>query len=240
MTEKWAAHRRAAGIPATAPMPTAATGAVSRVRAMEMNRLRVSAGSPAGPSLPGPGDGPASALVESNEGKLELEGEVLDVDALAKPGGVGRSAAQGEVLPADHDRAAVDSARSDHVVRGGEADEPTRIVVFRLAGPLAVLPEGVGVEQPVDPLADGREPAPALPRDAFRTALALRELSPVVDLLDFRPPVGPFAHCCWPAPGSLPDDGRVGSGIRWIASSYAPAEYGGPLSSTTLPSGSST
>ena len=169
---------------------------------MEMNRLRVSAGSPAGPSLPGPGDGPASALVESDEGKLELEGEILDVDALAKPGGVGGSAPQGEVLAADHDRAAVDAARSDHVVRRGEADEPARVVVLRLPRPLAVLAERSRVEQPVDPLADGREPAPALPRDAFRAALALRELSPVVELLDFRPPVGPFAHCCRPAPGS--------------------------------------
>ena len=191
------------------------------------------------PPLSRAGYRPAPALVEADEGKLELEGEVLDVDALAKPGGIGRPAPQGEVLASDDDRAAVDPARSDHVVRGGEADEPTRIVVFRLARPFAVLPEGVGVKQPVDPLADGREAAPALPCDAFRAALRLGVLTPLVDLLDFGPPVRPLRHCCWSAPAS-PGDGTGEPGIRWIGESASPAEYGGPLSSTVLPSGSST
>ena len=60
------------------------------------------------PPLPGPGDRTAPALVETDEGELELEGEILDVDALAKPGRVGGAAPQREVLAAHHHRAAVD------------------------------------------------------------------------------------------------------------------------------------
>ena len=72
MTEKWAAQRRAAGIPATAPIPTAATGAVSRVRAIEMKRLRVRTGSPAGPRFPAPVTDPPPPSWKRMRGSLSL------------------------------------------------------------------------------------------------------------------------------------------------------------------------
>ena len=72
MTEKCAAHRRAAGIPATAPMATVATGAVSRVRAMEMKRLRLSTGSPTGPRLPAPVTDPPPPSWKRTRGSLSF------------------------------------------------------------------------------------------------------------------------------------------------------------------------
>ena len=72
MTEKCAAHRRAAGIPATAPTATAATGAVSRVRAMERKRLRASTGSPTGPRRPAPVTDPPPPSWNRTRGSLSL------------------------------------------------------------------------------------------------------------------------------------------------------------------------
>ena len=59
------------------------------------------------------------------------------------------------------------------------------------------------------------------------------------ELLDLGPPVGPLRHCCWPPPPA-PREGEPGEAMRWMTWSASSASKGGPLSSTVLPSGSST
>ena len=82
--------------------------------------------------------------------------------ALAPDRAVGMAAARGEIVGADDGRAAVDLAPAADVVGGGEAGDPSILVVVREAREAADLAKAAGVEQQVDPLAAGQLAAIAL------------------------------------------------------------------------------
>src|SRR5207237_77173 len=81
----------------------------------------------------------------------------------------GRAAAHGEVVAADHHRAAIDLGAAEHEVRRREGDQVVVGVVARAAGDLADLVEAAGVGELGDPLED---------RQATAVVLALHALGP--------------------------------------------------------------
>ncbi len=142
----------------------------------------------------------AGAVDQSHDGDAQLERHLLGVDLLLPDGGVGRAAAHGEVVPADHDGTTVDAAAPHYEVAGGERLELAVLAVAALAGQRADLVEGVRVEQRVDALAH-RELAPrVLPLDLLRTAHGVSQgLTPVqlVDVVLPAVPHGAQHRCGW-------------------------------------------
>ena len=133
-------------------------------------------------------DAAAAAFEQAHERHPVLAGEVLRVDALAQPGGIGGAALQGEVLAANHHPAVVDLAEADHVVGGHVAGQPILVVVVRQRRGLAVLLKGAAVEQFVDALANGQPTLGVLAGNAFLTALLTRQVAPLGQFLDLAFP----------------------------------------------------
>jgi hypothetical protein len=75
------------------------------------------------------------------------------VHLLLEDRGVGGAAADGEVVAAYHDRAAVDAPTAHHEVRRGQLGEPALLVVAAASGQRAHLVERSGIEDPLDALA---------------------------------------------------------------------------------------
>ena len=75
--------------------------------------------------------------MQPDQRHLELAGKMLGVDALAQSCGIGRPAADGEVLAANNTAPTVDPAEADDEVGRREATELAGVVVFRPAGRLA-------------------------------------------------------------------------------------------------------
>ena len=134
----------------------------------------------------------AAAFEHPDEGDLVLHGEVFGVHALAQARCVRGSALQGEILAADHDAPILDLAEADDVIRGDIPGQAVVVVIVRDRGRLAVLLEGVGVEEGIDALADRQPATGVLLRDAVLAALLLREMASTLDLADFLLP----AHGC--------------------------------------------
>jgi hypothetical protein len=82
----------------------------------------------------------------------------LGVDGLLPDGGIGRAAADREVVALDDGAAAVDAPLADDRVRGEEVGELTVLVVGAAPGESTGLVEAARVEEAVDPLAN-RQPA---------------------------------------------------------------------------------
>ena len=94
-----------------------------------------------------------SSLQQANERYPEPQRQVLGVDALAQPGGVGGAAAQREVLPADGNAPAVNLAHPHHVVGRGEALHPPFLVEEGASRHPSLLTEGARVAKGIHALA---------------------------------------------------------------------------------------
>ena len=130
----------------------------------------------------------ASALDEADDRQPQLVGELLGVDLLTRDRGVGRAAANGEVVAADDDLPAVDAACASDEVGGHEAFQLADRVVLSLAGQRTDLAERAIVQQGRDPLADGQAAGVVLPPDLVRAAHALSEFVPPAELVQLRLP----------------------------------------------------
>src|SRR6185436_10307032 len=111
----------------------------------------------------------AGALDQSDQRQAQVVGHPLALVVLAANGRVGRAAAHGEVVAADHDRPPVDLGAAEHEVRRRERDEIILRVVSRAAGDLADLVEAAGVGELGDALEN---------RQAAAVVLALHALGP--------------------------------------------------------------
>ncbi len=128
----------------------------------------------------------ARALDQADQRQAQVVRHPLALVVLAPDGRVGRAAAHGEVVAADHDRAAVDLGAPEHEVRRGEGDQVVVRVVARAAGDLADLVEAAGVGELGDALEDRQAPAVVLALHALGPAQLRGELlapSQLVQLL---------------------------------------------------------
>src|SRR5690606_12889545 len=100
----------------------------------------------------------AGALDDPDDRHAHLLRHPLRVALLLLDGGVGRAAADGEVVAGDDDGAAVDGAAADDAVGGRQADQLAVLVIGGTARDGADLAEAALVDQAVDALAHG-EPA---------------------------------------------------------------------------------
>ena len=131
-------------------------------------------------AAPGPLDQP-------DQRHPQLVGEPLGVDLLLHDPGVGRTAAHGEVVAAEHHAAPLEPRGADHEVGRGEAGQLT-VHIGRRPGQRADLVETARVGEPGDPLADGQPAGGVLARDLLRTAHRLRERAPPRQLVDLGLP----------------------------------------------------
>ncbi len=129
----------------------------------------------------------AGAVHQAHERHAQLVGQPLGVDHLLPDGGVGRAAANREVVALHHGRPAVDLATPHHAVGGQEVHE-LAVLVGPAAGELARLAEGALVEQPPDALAHGQAPARVLASDPLLAAHLLREPLAAAQLLELGLP----------------------------------------------------
>jgi hypothetical protein len=120
-------------------------------------------------------------------------GHLLAQQMLLLDRGVGGATAHGEVVAADHDRPAVDPGPPEDEVRRREVGEVVVTVVARLAGDLAQLVKAAGVDEPVDPLADGQSAAVVLSLDARGAAELLGKRLAPPQLLHLGLPSHDFA-----------------------------------------------
>src|SRR5262249_42330224 len=111
----------------------------------------------------------------------------LGVDLLLVDGCIGRATAHGEVVTADHDPPARDSACSYDAVGRHEALQST-LLVRGEAGKRAVLFKAARVQQAVDPLADRQPPTRMLAGDGVGPAHRARKLLAVARLIQLRLP----------------------------------------------------
>ena len=141
------------------------------------------------------GDVGARAFVEDDQRYPVLARHVGQEEALEAflRADVRRSTRDGEVLAANHDRAAVDLGQSADVGQRREVPE-LAVFVCPVTGQPADLVEAARVDERVDAVADGQLAQLALAIDAFLAAHLEGELAAEVEFIDFGLPVGRFGH----------------------------------------------
>jgi hypothetical protein len=115
-------------------------------------------------------------------------GGALGPHHLLPDGGVGRPAADGEVVGLDHRATPVDAALADHRVGRQEARQLSRVVVLALARDGAGLVEAAGIEQALHALAHGELAGGVLARDALGPAHPARERLAAAQLVELGLP----------------------------------------------------
>ena len=130
----------------------------------------------------------AGAVDQAHERDAQLVGGALGPHHLLPDGGVGRPAADGEVVGLDHRAAPVDAALADDRVGRQEARQLARVVVLALAGEAPGLVEAAGIEQALDALAHGELAGGVLARDALGPAHLARELLAAAQLVELGLP----------------------------------------------------
>src|SRR5439155_677207 len=128
------------------------------------------------------------ALDQADQRQPQLVGHRLALQVLFLDGGVGRAAAHREVVAADDDRAPVHFCAAEDEVRRRERLEVVGRVVGGLAGDLADLVEGAGIDELGDALADGHPAARVLALHALRAAELLGEALAAPQLVHLRLP----------------------------------------------------
>ena len=135
------------------------------------------------------------ALVEDEERHPVLASHVGEEEALEAFLGadVGCAAADREVLAPDDDRATVDLGQAADV---GQRLEVLELSVFvrAVAGETADLVEAPGIDQRVDPFADGQLAQFMLTVDALLATHLEGQLAAQVEFVNFGLPVGRFGH----------------------------------------------
>ena len=142
------------------------------------------------------------AVHEPDERKPQVVCHALGVDGLLPDGGVGRAAADREVVALDDGAAAVDATLADDRVRGEELGELAVLGVGAAPGERTGLVEAARVEEPVDPLANRQPARLMLPADALLAAHAPGELLAPAQLLELG------------LPGHAPGDPSAAKGVR--------------------------
>ena len=137
----------------------------------------------------------ARAVDQAHERHAQLVGGALGPHHLLPDGGVGRSAADREVVGLDHRAAPVDAALADDHVGRQEARQLARVVVLALARQRAGLVEAAVVEQALDALAHGELAGGVLARDALGPAHLARELLAAAQLVELGLPRHRHAVC---------------------------------------------
>ena len=151
----------------------------------------------------------ARPVHEPHQRQPQVVREPLGVDHLLPDGGVGRAAADGEVVALHDRRAALDLALpADHVGRGERA-ELAVLVVGRAARQRAGLVERARVEQPLDPLAHRPAARGVLARHPLLAAHLAGERLAAAQLLELGLP----AHAAV-ASQACGRTGRAGSRAR--------------------------
>ena len=137
----------------------------------------------------------ARAVDQAHERDAQLVGGALGPHHLLPDGGVGRPAADGEVVGLDHRAAPVDAALADDRVGRQEARQLARVVVLALARERAGLVEAAGIEQALHALAHGELAGGVLARDALGAAHLARELLAAAQLVELGLPRHRHAVC---------------------------------------------
>ena len=107
---------------------------------------------------------------------------------LAADPGIGRTAANGEVVGGRDDRATIDQRLAEEERGGGNALEIAVLVVVTLAGDLADFAEATLVAQRGEPRARIHLAARMLPRDLLRAAHLFGERLALAQFLEFLRP----------------------------------------------------
>src|SRR5206468_3370737 len=131
----------------------------------------------------------AGAFDEADHGQPQLVRHQLAHVVLALDGRVGRAAAHGEVVAADHDGAPLDLRPPEDEIGRRELLEVVALVIGCPAGDLAELVEGARVDQPGDSLADGVASTVVLALDALGSAEPLGELLAPPQLVQLLLPI---------------------------------------------------
>ena len=112
----------------------------------------------------------------------------LGVDHLLPDGRVRGAAADGEVVALHYRPPAVDAAGADHDVGGEEVLDLAVVAVGRPPGERARLVEAAGIEEPLDPLADGEPPGGVLALDPLLAAHLARQRFAAAKLVELGLP----------------------------------------------------
>ena len=150
----------------------------------------------------------ARALDDADDRQAQLVGHALGQDRLHVDGGVGRPAAQGEVVAQHDDRPAVDRGATHDAIGRRELGQLVVGVVFGLAGDGADLVEAAFVDQPVDALAHRQPAAVVLALDLVGPAHLARHAFARAQFVEFRLP----AHVLVPGLRFPPDIRCSGGG----------------------------
>ncbi len=127
----------------------------------------------------------AGAVDQPHQRDAQLVRHLLGLHLLAADRGIGRPAAHGEIVAADHDRAAFDPAAPEHEIGGLKRLDLAVGAVFGPAGQRADLVEAAGIEQQVDPLAHGEAARIVLALDLVGPAHVPRERLAAAQFFDF-------------------------------------------------------
>jgi hypothetical protein len=103
---------------------------------------------------------------------------------LLEAGGRVGAALHGEIVAADDDGASVDLRHARHDVRRLEGGAPACGIDLDVAGGRTELAEALGVDQVVDPLADGQATPRVMPGDSLGSAQLMGQAPPLGDLVD--------------------------------------------------------
>jgi biotin carboxyl carrier protein len=136
----------------------------------------------------------AGAVDQADEGHAQLVRHLLGHHLLAADRGIGRTAAHGEIVTADHDRPALDPPAPEHEIGGPERLKLAIVAVLRASGECADLVKAAGIEQLLDPLAHREPPGIVLALDLVRPAHLARQGLTAAQFLD----IGFPAHASTP------------------------------------------
>ena len=130
----------------------------------------------------------ARTVDEPHDRDAQIVRHAFGVHLLLEDRRVGRTAAHGEVVAADHDGASVDAPTAHDEVRRRGVDEIAVVVVRRAPGERADLVKRVRVEQRVDAFPNGQLSLGAVLGDLLVATHATSQLRTPRELLELRLP----------------------------------------------------
>ena len=131
----------------------------------------------------------ARALDDADDRQAEFARHLFRHQRLGGDRGVGRAAADGEIVADDHDRPAVDQPAAEHAIRRRERGEVAGGIVLGLAGDGADLVEASRIDEERNALAHRQPATIVLALDLVGAAHLAREAFAAHQLIEFGLPV---------------------------------------------------
>ncbi len=131
----------------------------------------------------------AGALDDADDRQAEIVRHFLRHQRLGRDRGIGRAAAHREIVADDDDGASIDPRPPEHAIGRRQLLQLAIFVIFADAGDRADFVEALGIDQPVDTLADREAALVALSLDLLNASHLVRERLAPSELVEFGLPV---------------------------------------------------